>query len=285
MTAARIKSALEEHASSNESSSVDPVWTSLREAAEDLTRREPALASMAHTVILAHDRFDDVLSFRLAQKLASAEISALALRDLAAESMLDDPEIGQAARADIVAVFERDPACKSYLEPVLYLKGFQALSAYRVAHWFWRQGRREIAGILQMRISEAFGVDIHPGARVGRGVMIDHATGVVIGETAAVGNDVSILQGVTLGGTGKESGDRHPKVGNGVLIGANASILGNIRIGDCSRVGAGSVVLHPVPPCKTVVGVPARIVGDAGCKHPSRTMDHMVDWGQDPLSS
>lgn len=276
MTAARIKSALEEHSAVRTNPTLDPVWSALREAAEDLCSREPALASMAHTVILAHDRFEDVLSYRLAQKLGSAELSDLALRDLAAEALLADPDIGQAARADVVAVFDRDPACTSYLEPVLFFKGFQALSAYRVAHWFWREGRRELASILQMRTSEVFGVDIHPGARVGRGIMIDHATGVVMGETAVVGDDVSMLHGVTLGGTGKEGGDRHPKIGRGVLIGANASILGNIRVGDCSRVGAGSVVLQDVPPCTTVAGVPAKIVGDAGCNQPSRSMDHII---------
>ncbi|MEO1330325.1 MAG: serine O-acetyltransferase [Pseudomonadota bacterium] len=255
---------------------LDPIWSSLRVAAETLTRKEPALASLVHSVVLAHDRLEDALSFRLAQKLASAEISALALRDLAAEAILADQTIVRAARADISAVMDRDPACKTPLQPVLYFKGFQALQTHRIAHWFWNRGRLEIAFVLQMRMAEVFGVDIHPGARMGQGIMIDHATGVVIGETAIVEDDVSMLQGVTLGGTGKESGDRHPKIGRGVLIGANASILGNIRIGECSRVGAGSVVLHDVPPCKTVAGVPAKIVGDGGCEHPSRAMDHLI---------
>ena len=255
---------------------IDPVWADIRIAAKELAARETALASLVHTVILEHPRFEDALSYRLAQKLGNVEISALALRDLGAQAIKLEPDIAAAARADVVAVFERDPACKSYLEPVLFFKGFQAIQASRIASHYWRSGRRELAQLLQMRISEAFGVDIHPGARLGRGVMIDHATGVVIGETAVVGDNVSMLHGVTLGGTGKESGDRHPKIGEGVLIGAGASILGNIQIGECSRVGAGSVVLHEVPPCKTVAGVPAKVVGDAGCESPSRSMNHVV---------
>ncbi len=279
MTAVRIKSAQavqRGETDAHDQPALDPVWNELRAAAEGLAAREPALASLVHAVILTHDRLEDALSYRLAQKLASTEISALALRDLAAEAMLSAPEIAQAARADIAAVIERDAACDSPLQPVLFFKGFQAVLTHRLSHWCWNRGRRDMAFMLQMRMSEVFSVDIHPGARLGRGLMIDHATGVVIGETAVVGDDVSMLQGVTLGGTGKESGDRHPKIGHGVLIGANASILGNIRVGDCSRVGAGSVVLHEVPPCKTVAGVPAKIVGDSGCAHPSRSMDHRI---------
>lgn len=273
MAAVRLKSAQ----NGQSAHAIDPIWTGLRTAAEELAHKEPALASLVHSVVLSHDRLDDALSFRLAQKLASPEISALALRELTAEALLGDPAIIQAVRADISAVLDRDPACKTPLQPVLFFKGFQALQAQRIAHWFWNNDRPEIAFALQMRMSESFGVDIHPGARIGQGIMIDHATGVVIGETAVVENDVSMLQGVTLGGTGKESGDRHPKIGRGVLIGANASILGNIRIGECSRVGAGSVVLHDVPPCKTVAGVPAKVVGDSGCEHPSRSMDHIIE--------
>jgi serine O-acetyltransferase len=181
-----------------------------------------------------------------------------------------------AARADIVAVRERDPACHRYIDPVLFFKGFQAIMTHRVAHWLWREGRRDLALYLQMRMSEVFTVDIHPGARLGKGIMIDHAHAIVIGETAVVGDDVSMLHAVTLGGTGKEDGDRHPKIGNGVLIGAGAKILGNIKVGACSRIASGSVVLTDVPSCKTVAGVPARVVGDAGCSSPSRSMDHIV---------
>lgn len=255
---------------------VDPVWDNLRVAAEELSAREPVLASLAHTVILEHRRFEDALGYQLAQKLGAPEISVLAVRDIASDALLSDPEVAAAARADIVSVLDRDPACENHLQPILFFKGYLAIQSARIAAWCWRQGRRELARLLQMRASERFGVDIHPGARLGRGLMIDHATGVVIGETAVVEDDVSMLHGVTLGGTGKESGDRHPKIGKGVLIGANASVLGNIRVGMCSRIGAGSVVLEDVPPCKTVVGVPARVVGDAGCSHPSRSMDHLV---------
>lgn len=254
----------------------DPVWRELVSAARRLATAEPALGSLVHSVILSHDSFEEALAYRLAQKLANADVSQLAVRDLALEAMTADPEIGLAARADAVAVYERDPACTSFLQPVLYLKGFHALSAYRVAAWYWRVRRFDIARVMQMRMNEAFSTDIHPGARIGRGVMLDHATGVVIGETAVVGDNVSMLHGVTLGGTGKETGDRHPKVGDNVLIGANASILGNIQIGACSRIGAGSVVLRDVPPNKTYAGVPAVERGDAGCSRPSRTMDHLI---------
>lgn len=255
--------------------SIDPLWTTLRQEAEGLAQAEPALATLAHTAILSHERFEDAIAARMAQKLGSPDLPALLLRDMAGEAFADDPKIVAAARADVGAVYHRDPACRSPLEPVLFLKGFQALQAHRVAHWYWSRGRLEVARLIQMRVSEAFGVDIHPGARIGRGIMMDHATGVVVGETAVVEDDVSMLHGVTLGGTGKESEDRHPKIGASVLIGAGASILGNIRIGHCSRVAAGSVVLKEVPPCTTVAGVPAKVVGEAGCPEPSQRMDQM----------
>ena len=175
-----------------------------------------------------------------------------------------------------MAVFERDPACHRLMQPLLYFKGFQAVQCYRVGHWLWERGRHDLAYFVQMRVSECFGIDIHPGAKVGRGLMIDHAHSIVIGETAVVGDNVSMLHSVTLGGTGKEHDDRHPKIGDGVLIGAGAKVLGNIRIGNCSRIAAGSVVLEEVPPCKTVAGVPARIVGEAGCGQPSVTMDQLL---------
>ncbi len=255
---------------------VDPVWTTIRAEAEAMALAEPLVASMVHAVVLHHHSLEDALSFRLAQKLGDAELPAMLLRELAGEAFAADAGIAEAARADIVAVRERDPACSRLIDPVLYLKGFQALTAHRVAHWLWSRRRTDLARHLQMRMSEAFSVDIHPAARFGKGIMIDHAHGIVVGETAVVGDDVSMLHNVTLGGTGKEDGDRHPKVGSGVLIGAGAKILGNIHIGACSRVAAGSVVLADVPPCKTVAGVPARIVGDAGCSNPSRSMDQMI---------
>lgn len=216
------------------------------------------------------------MSFRIAQKLASPEMSDLILREIVDEAYADDKGLGLSARADIIAVFERDPACHSYLQPILFFKGFQAIQCYRIGHWLWLRRRRDMAYFFQMRTSEVFGVDIHPGAKFGHGVMIDHAHSIVIGETAVVGNNVSMLHSVTLGGTGKEDGDRHPKVGDGVMIGAGAAILGNIHIGHCSRIAAGSVVLHDVPPCKTVAGVPAHIVGEAGCIEPSKSMDQLL---------
>jgi serine O-acetyltransferase len=203
-------------------------------------------------------------------------MSDLILREIADGAYQDDPGLGAAARADILAVFDRDPACHRYLQPLLFFKGFQALQCYRIGHWLWRKRRRDMAYFFQMRTSEVFGVDVHPAARVGHGIMIDHAHSIVIGETAVVGDNVSMLHSVTLGGTGKEDGDRHPKIGDGVLIGAGAAVLGNIHVGNCSRIAAGSVVLQEVPPCKTVAGVPARIVGEAGCAEPSRSMDQLL---------
>lgn len=241
---------------------------------------EPLLASYVHATVLKHDDLESALSYQLAHKLGSTEVRAMLVREVFDEALKADPAIAAAARADIVAVNERDPACTSYLEPLLYFKGYHALQAYRVGHWLWSQGRRHVALYLQNRISETFAVDIHPAARIGRGIMIDHATSVVVGETAVVEDDVSMLHEVTLGGTGKESGDRHPKVRQGVLIGAGAKILGNVEIGAGSRIGAGSVVLDHVPPHCTVVGVPARVVGCAGCDRPSQSMDHRIEAGE-----
>ncbi len=257
-------------------SSMDPVWRTIRIEAKSMAQAEPLVASLIHAVILHHDTLEDALGYRMAQKLGDANLPDMVLREVVSDAFEADPSIGVAARADIVAVRERDPACHRYIDPVLFFKGFQALTAQRVAHWLWREQRRDLALYLQMRMSEVFTVDIHPGARLGKGLMIDHAHGIVIGETAVVGDDVSMLHSVTLGGTGKEDGDRHPKIGNGVLIGAGAKILGNITVGACSRIAAGSVVLTDVPPCKTVAGVPARVVGDAGCSNPSRAMDHVL---------
>jgi serine O-acetyltransferase len=203
------------------------------------------------------------------------------LREIADEAFGSSPALADAARSDIMAVYERDPACHRLIQPLLYFKGYQALQAYRVGHWLWTQGRRDMAYFVQMRVSEVFGVDIHPAARIGKGIMIDHAHSIVIGETAVVGDNVSMLHSVTLGGTGKEEEDRHPKIGSGVLIGAGAKVLGNIRVGDCARIAAGSVVLHDVPPKKTVAGVPARIVGDVQCSQPSVSMDHLIGRFQD----
>ncbi len=255
----------------------DPVWANARAEAVEMAKREPILASFLHATVLNHEHFHDALSFHLAQKLGSSEVPAMLMRQAFDEAFAKDPELGAAVRADMVAVRERDPACDSYLIPLLYFKGFHALQSYRVAHWLWGHGRVPMALFLQSRMSEVFGVDIHPAAKVGRGIMFDHATGIVIGETAVVENDVSILQGVTLGGTGKEGGDRHPKVRRCAMIGAGAKILGNIEVGECSRVGAASVVLTDVPPHTTVAGVPAVVIGGAGSDQPAREMDQCFE--------
>ena len=255
---------------------LDPVWQRIRQEAAEAVQAEPLLGGVIHSSILHHDTFEKALAFRFSLKLASPEMSEQILREIADAAYVDDPEIGAAARADLVATFERDPACNRFMKPLLYFKGFQALQAYRVGHWLCEQGREDFACFVQMRVSECFGVDIHPGARMGKGIMIDHAHSIVIGETAVVGDNVSMLHSVTLGGTGKEDGDRHPKIDDGVMIGAGAKVLGNIRVGACSRIAAGSVVLEDVPPRSTVAGVPARIVGEAGCAQPSITMDQLL---------
>lgn len=255
---------------------LDPVWTRIREEAEAAIRDEPLLGALIHAGLLHHPTMERALAYRFSLKLASGEMSEQILREIADEAYDSDPGLGQAARADIVAVYDRDPACHRFMQPLMFFKGFQAIQAYRIGHWLWAGGRRDLAYFVQMRVSEAFGVDIHPNARLGKGIMIDHAHSIVIGETAVVGDNVSMLHSVTLGGTGKEDGDRHPKIGNGVLIGAGAKILGNLLIGERSRIAAGSVVLQDVPACKTVAGVPARIVGEAGCDQPALTMDQII---------
>ncbi|KNG92922.1 serine acetyltransferase [Pseudaestuariivita atlantica] len=258
---------------------VDPVWVRIREEAREAIATEPLLGGVVHSSILHHDTLEKALAYRVSLKLSSGEMPDQLLREICDEALESDPSLGQAARADMMAVYDRDPACHRFLQPMLFFKGFQALQAYRIAHWLWREGRKDLAYFFQMRASEAFGVDIHPAARLGRGIMIDHAHSIVIGETAVVGDNVSMLHSVTLGGTGKEEEDRHPKIGNGVLIGAGAKVLGNISVGHCSRIAAGSVVLQDVPPMKTVAGVPARIVGEAGCAQPSITMDQILSSG------
>ncbi|WP_296761866.1 serine O-acetyltransferase [Sediminimonas sp.] len=257
-------------------SEIDPVWDRILTEAEAAVADEPLLGGMIHSCILHHGAIDRALAYRNAMKLASGEMSEQLIREICDAAYASEPALAMAARADIVAVYERDPACHRFLQPLLFFKGFQAVQAYRVAHWLWRQGRRDMAYFFQMRVSETFGVDIHPAARIGQGIMIDHAHSIVIGETAVVGDNVSMLHSVTLGGTGKDEEDRHPKIGDGVLIGAGAKVLGNISIGRCSRIAAGSVVLHDVPEKSTVAGVPAKVVGEAGCAQPSVTMDQLL---------
>lgn len=256
----------------------DPLWATIRAETEQEAAGEPILASFLHATILNHARLESALSFHLAHKLDSPTASALLLREVIEETLAGDETIGQAIRCDIRAVKERDSACDSYATPFLYFKGFHALQAYRIAHSLWKQGRESLALFFQNRISCEFGVDIHPAARIGYGILLDHATGVVIGQTAVVGNNVSMMQGVTLGGTGKEHGDRHPKVGNGVLISAGAKILGNIRVGDCAQVCAGSVVLKDVLPRTFVAGVPAVEIGRPCVAQPALEMNHRADY-------
>lgn len=248
-------------------------WQALRDTARTNAEAEPMLASALHAAILNHDHFGAALSYVLADRLGGDGVNAMQLREVCASAYRDDAEILARADRDIAAVADRDPACQTLLQPFLYYKGYHALQAYRVAHWLWHQGRQALAFHLQARITERMGVDIHPAARIGAGVMIDHATSVVIGETAVVGDDCSLLHEVTLGGTGVRGGDRHPKVGSGVMIGAGAKVLGNITIGDHSRIAAGSVVLKDVPARCTVAGVPAQPVGGPCCDDPARTME------------
>lgn len=258
------------------SSGGDPIWEKIREEVAREAQNEPILASYLHATILNHSSLEDALGFHLAGKLATHSLPAITLREVFDEAMEKSASIRSALRADIEAVMQRDPACRGYFEPLLYFKGLHALESYRVSHWLWEQGRTALALYLQNQISERFAVDIHPAARLGSAIFIDHGTGVVIGETAVVEDDVSMLQEVTLGGTGKEKGDRHPKVRRGVLIGAGAKILGNVEIGAGAKIGAGSVVLDPVPPHSTVAGVPAVIVGKPGVEEPALDMDHRL---------
>jgi serine O-acetyltransferase len=258
---------------------VDPVWTRILREAEEIARREPELATFIYSTILHHDTLEAAVVHRVAERLDSPQVSAELIRQAYADALEHEPAIGDAFRADIVATVDRDPATNRFLEPVLYFKGFHAIQTHRLAHWLWGRGRKDFAYYLQSQSSAVFQTDINPAVSIGRGIFLDHATGVVVGETAVIEDDVSILQEVTLGGTGKEAGDRHPKIRRGVLIGAGAKILGNIEIGHCARIAAGSVVLKPVPHNTTVAGVPARVIGEAGCPEPSRTMDHLFQDG------
>lgn len=253
------------------------LWTSVRDRAAERAAAEPLLASFLYSTILNHDSLQDAVSYHLASKLSSDTLPAMQLRQIMQSAMTDNPEIVECICADIVAVRERDPAVNCTLVPLLFMKGVHALAAWRFANWLWHQNRELMAVFLQNRISEMFTVDIHPAARIGRGIFIDHATSVIIGETAVIEDDVSMLHEVTLGGTGKTSGDRHPKVRKGVLIGAGAKILGNVEIGAGAKIGAGSVVLHDIPPHCTAAGVPAVIVGKTTSNSPAHDMNHQLD--------
>jgi len=256
---------------------LDPIWDRIRSEAEDIVRREPELASFIYSTVLHHDRLEAAVVHRVAERLDHSALSGDLIRQTFDEALRDDPDIGNAFRADLVAVFDRDPATSRFIDPLLYFKGFHAIQNHRLAHWLYQKGRKDFAYYLQSRASAVFQTDINPAAKIGRGIFLDHATGLVVGETAVIDNDVSILHDVTLGGTGKENEDRHPKIRSGVMIGAGAKILGNIEVGHCARIAAGSVVVKPVPNNVTVAGVPAKIVGEAGCAEPSRTMDQMIN--------
>jgi len=254
---------------------VDPIWSRVRDEAAEAVANDPLMAAFLYASILNHESLEAAVTHRIAERLDHGDVSANLIRQMFAQMRREVPEWNAVVRVDIQAYFDRDPACDRFLMPILYFKGFHAIQTHRLAHWLWNAGRKDFALYLQSRSSSVFQTDIHPAARVGRGIFLDHATGLVVGETAVIEDDVSLLHGVTLGGTGKAGGDRHPKIRYGVLIGAGAKILGNIEVGHCTKVAAGSVVLKSVPHNKTVAGVPARIVGEAGCEEPSRVMDQL----------
>jgi serine O-acetyltransferase len=255
---------------------VDPIWRAIRDEAMEAVERDPLLAAFLYATILNQESLEDAVIHRIAQRLDHQDIGADLIQHTFKAMMRDEPEWSSTVRVDIQAYYDRDPACDRFIMPVLYFKGFHAIQTHRLAHWLWKQGRKDFALYLQSRSSVVFQTDINPASKMGKGIFIDHATGLVVGETAVIEDNVSILHGVTLGGTGKAGGDRHPKIRYGVLIGAGAMILGNIEVGHCAKIAAGSVVLSPVPNNKTVAGVPARVVGETGCDQPARQMDQLL---------
>ncbi|CAL5190743.1 unnamed protein product [Lathyrus oleraceus] len=263
----------------------DCMWMKMQEEAKVDVTVEPILYGYYNVSIFSHKSLETALANLLAVKLSSVSLSSAILYDLFLRVFEHDAEIMDAVENDMIAIKERDPVCITHVHCFLNFKGFLACQAHRVAHNLWTNGRKVLAVIIQNRVCEVFGVDIHPGAKFGSGILFDHATGIVVGETAMIGNDVSILHSVTLGGTGKSHGDRHPKIGDGVLIGAGTCILGNVKIGDSAKIGAGSVVIKEVPPRTTVVGNPAKLVGGKNNpikldKIPSHTMDHVSNISQ-----
>lgn len=261
----------------NKVDSMDPIWDTVRNEALDIVDKDPVLAAFIYTNCINQPSLEDAVIHRVCERLDHQDMNSSTLAQTFQQMREADPTWGTTLRVDIQAVYDRDPACLRFIQPILYFKGFHAVQTHRLAHWLWNNGREDFALYLQSRSSVIFQTDINPAAKIGKGIFLDHATGIVIGQTVAIGDNVSILQNVTLGGTGKEDGDRHPKIGCGVLIGAGAKVLGNIKVGDCSRIASGSVVLKEVPPKTTVAGVPARIVGEAGCQEPSRAMDQIIN--------
>ncbi|NKB97658.1 MAG: serine O-acetyltransferase [Pseudomonadales bacterium] len=286
MNTTNLKSAIDERFLTVAAESSDPLlqqvanaqdlWPLMRDEAQRKATEEPILGSYFHATILNHASFDAALSFRLASKLDNPMLPTMLIRDVIAEAMNTDETLLAAAQVDMLATFTRDPACDDLTTPFLFFKGFHALQAHRVAHWLWQEGRKTLAQFFQNQISVTLGVDFHPAARIGCGIMLDHATGIVVGETAVIEDDVSILHAVTLGGTGKASGDRHPKIRRGVLLAAGCKVIGNIEVGQNAKVGAGSVVLTDVPANVTVAGVPAKVVGHVHNQIPSHDMDHSI---------
>ncbi|HVI50543.1 MAG TPA: serine O-acetyltransferase [Candidatus Sulfotelmatobacter sp.] len=254
----------------------DTLWQRLRAEAEEAFRKSPMLAPLFLDSIINQPSFESAVFHRVASRLKNDVVSQPMIIDAFNRAVAAHPPIAQALRADIAAIMERDPACARFIEPFLYFKGFHAIQTHRLAHWLWHNGEIDFALYLQSRSSDVFQTDIHPAARFGKGIFLDHATGLVVGETAVVDDDVSILQNVTLGGTGKEAGDRHPKIRRGVVIGAGAKILGNIEIGERSLIAAGSVVLRAVEPHSTVAGIPAKVVRSPANSEPNRSMDQIL---------
>ena len=252
---------------------MEKFWNQIKIEAEEAVRNDPFLRPSFENAILKFENLGAALAHRLAGKLVFDDLGWAQIESIAREAFKTENEILQRTAQDIIATVERDPSCHRLLEPFMFFKGFQALQVYRLTHFYWKNGRKDMARLLQMRNSEVFTFDSHPAARIGGGIMFDHAHSIVIGETAVIENNVSILHSVTLGGTGKEDGDRHPKIGSGVMIGAGAKVLGNVKVGNCSRIAAGSVVLDDIPPNSTVAGIPAKIVGTAGCPDPAGSMD------------
>lgn len=273
----RYAEAVEQVRGADGDAGTSALWSLMREEAALKAAQEPILGSYFHATVLNHKTFGCALSFRLASKLDNPMLPTMLIRDVITEATEADAGILRAAARDVVAAYTRDPACEDLSTPFLFFKGFHALQAHRIAHWLWQHDRRTLARFFQNQISVTLGVDMHPAARVGSGIMLDHATGIVVGETAVIEDDVSMLHSVTLGGTGKEGGDRHPKIRQGVLLAAGCKVIGNIEVGAGAKVGAGSVVLEDVPPGVTVAGVPARIVGRARGAIPALDMDQSLD--------
>lgn len=255
---------------------METTWDTIREEAKRIIERENALTGLINDTILERSSLGEALSYRLTRKLDQTHQSKSFLRDVFIEAFTNDPKILDQVSSDIKAICHRDPACPDYVTPFLYYKGFQAITCYRVSHWLWNQGRKDMAFYIESLVNEVFGIDIHPAAKIGCGLLLDHATGFVAGETAVIENNVSILHEVTLGGTGKETGDRHPKIRSGVLIGAGAKILGNVEIGVGAKIGASSVVLKNVAPHTSVAGVPAKVIKRHLDIDPAEAMNHCL---------